>query len=129
MQKQKKVSMEKRKITITLDIHEPEQAMVYEYLNRQERKKSKLIVELVSEKIKKEDSFAYHERAVIEALLKNSFFMSTLLEKLKETENKAEKREVDKSQKTDTEKKQKVEEKTKPDISLIKKGLAMFEEI
>lgn len=70
----------KKQVTLTFDVSEPRQAMVYEYLQSFGRKKTKQVITLVSEQIKKENAFAYQTQSIQKALFEDENFINIIKE-------------------------------------------------
>lgn len=128
----------KKQITLTFDVSEPRQAMVYEYLQSFGRKKTKQVIILVSEQIKKEDAFAYQTQSIQKALFEDENFINTIkegvLKKLSLSEDDLKKGIL----KQEAELVEPVKEQTEPekeesvpeiDLDLIMQGIDIFSQI
>lgn len=119
----------KKKTTLTFDVSQPEQAMVYEYLQSFGRKQTKQVVMLVSEQIKKENAFAYQIQNIRKALFEDENFINTIKESLLQEIHKDEiektdhKENVPESEQYETNQKKPIEE---IDLDLIMQGVDMF---
>lgn len=79
----------KQKVTISLDMDNPTEAMVYEYLQKQGRKKTRTVVALIDEKIESENKLMSMKRDIAVELLRDSNFIESLSKRL-EIESKQE---------------------------------------